>query len=72
MPRGRKPKWMRPTFSESEYRHMARDAKARGGLTKTEQAVVLKMRKVGYNFATIRVELGGRYTIEQIEKAATA
>lgn len=59
----------KPTFSESEYRQFARDAKARGGLTKPEQAMAKRMKAAGSNALTIRVELGGRYTVTQIEQA---
>lgn len=59
----------KPTFSESEYRQFARDAKARGGLTKAEQAVAKRMAACGTNVATIRLELGGRYRSDQIEQA---
>ena len=45
---------------------------ARGGLSKAEAQVAKRMAKFGSNAATIRVELGGRYTVEQIERAIAA
>jgi hypothetical protein len=59
----------KPIFSEGEYRQFARDTKARGGLSKAEQAMAKRMAQCGSTPATIRCELGGRYSVEQIEKA---
>lgn len=42
---------------------------ARGGLSQSEQALAKRMVAAGSGIHTIRVELGGRYTVEQIEQA---
>lgn len=42
---------------------------ARGGLSASEQSVAKRMAKTGSSAHTIRVELGGRYSLAQIEQA---
>ena len=42
---------------------------ARGGLSAAEQAMAKRMKLAGSGVHTIRVELGGRYTVAQIEQA---
>lgn len=59
-------------ISIGAHRQHVAAMEARGGLTKPEQAVAKRMAKFGSNAATIRVELGGRYTTEQIERAISA
>lgn len=61
-----------PPISLGAHRAHIAAMEARGGLTKPEQAMAKRMAATGSNAATIRVELGGRYTTEQIERAIAA
>lgn len=49
-----------------DHRHATN---ARGGLSAAEYSVANRMARTGSSAHTIRVELGGRYSVAQIEQA---